>query len=304
MIRPLLLATALSTTMSSLFAASGEMKAAAQKLSAEQGEAVVWLSVIAKTSMSVDGDAPAQIKAALAGQDKESRSEAIGTIIDPSGLIVTSLSSMDKGSMVDGKTVNTPMGPIKLKSVSEIKEVKVIMPDGTEIPADLVMKDADLGLGFIKVRKDSKEAQGVIFKAVNLADSAKGGLLDDCIGLGRLDENLNREASVITSEISGITTKPRTFYRVMTDTTGCPMFLSSGKLLGISVIRQSSGNLEDGQMQVSPVILPAADVAKVAEQAKSAQPIAAKTEEPKPEGVPKKDEAKEGEKKAEPASKE
>ena len=293
MIRPFLLATALASTVSSLCAASGEMKATGQKLSAEHGESVVWLSVIAKTSMSVDGDAPAQVKASLAGQDKESRSEALGTIVDASGLIVTSLSSVDRSSMVDGKTVNTPMGPIKLKAVSEIKEVKVIMPDGTEIPADLVMKDTDLGLGFIKIRKDSKEAQGVTFKTVDLANSATGGLLDDCIGLGRLAENLNREASVITSEISGITTKPRTFYRVMTDTTGCPVFLSTGKLLGISVVRQSGGSLDSNEMKMSPVILPAADVAKVADQAKAAQPVAAKTEETKPE------EAKAAETKAE-----
>ena len=136
------------------------------------------------------------------------------------------------------------------------------------LPGDLVMKDVDLGLGFVKVRTDSKEAQGVTFQSINLADSSRGAMLDDCIGLGRLDENLNREASIITTEITGITTKPRTFYRVMTDATGCPIFLSTGKLLGISVMRQPRADLGDGSMQMTPVVLPAADVAKVAEQAK------------------------------------
>lgn len=255
-------------------AANGELKAAAQKLSEAHKDSIVWLSVIAKTSMTTDGDAPAQIKAALQGQDKETKSEATGTVVDASGLIVTSLAAIDKGSVVDGKTVNTPMGPIKLRSTTEIKEVKIIMPDGTEIPGDLVMKDADLGLGFVKVRSDSKEAQGVTFHSIDLNDSAPGAMLDDCIGLGRLDENLNREPSIITSEISGITTKPRTFYRVMTDATGCPIFLSTGKLLGISVMRQPRGDIDGGAMQMSPVVLPAADVAKVAEQAKNAKPVA------------------------------
>ena len=255
-------------------AANGELKAAAQRLSDAHKDSIVWLSVIAKTSMTTDGDAPAQIKAALQAQDKETKSEATGTVVDASGLIVTSLAAIDKGSVVDGKTVNTPMGPIKLRSTTEIKEVKIIMPDGTEIPGDLVMKDADLGLGFVKVRSDSKEAQGVTFHSINLNDSAPGAMLDDCIGLGRLDENLNREPSIITSEISGITTKPRTFYRVMTDATGCPIFLSTGKLLGISVMRQPRGDIDGGAMQISPVVLPAADVAKVAEQAKNAKPVA------------------------------
>ncbi len=279
MIRPTILAACLALATTPAFAASGELKTAAQKLSADHGDAVVWISVISKTTMTVDGDAPAQVKAALQGQDKESRNETTGTIVDASGLIVTALSNIDKSSVVDGKTINTPMGPIKLKANSEIKEVKIIMPDGTEIPGDLVLKDADLGLGFIKVRTDSKEAQGVTFKAVDLAASEKGTLLDDCISLGRLDETLNREPSVVTTEVSGITTKPRTFYRVMTDSTGCPVFLSTGKLLGISVVRQPSGNLESGEMRMSPVVLPAADVAKVAEQAKAAKPIEAKKEE-------------------------
>jgi hypothetical protein len=279
-------------------AASGELKAAAQKLSDAHRDSIVWLSVIAKTSMTTEGDAPQQLKAALQAQDKETKSEAIGTIVDPSGLVVTSLASIDKGSVVDGKTVNTPMGPIKLKSTTEIKEVKVIMPDGTELPGDLVMKDVDLGLGFVKVRTDSKEAQGVTFHSINLADSSRGAMLDDCIGLGRLDENLNREASIITTEITGITTKPRTFYRVMTDTTGCPVFLSTGKLLGISVMRQPRSDLGDGSMQMTPVVLPAADVAKVAEQAKSAKAVAAA--EKKEEAGAKKEE-KPGEKKPETA---
>ncbi len=289
MIRSLISLLALSSVP--VFAASGELKAAAQKLSETHRDAVVWISVIAKTSMTADGDAPQQIKAALQGQDKETKSEATGTVVDASGLIVTSLAAIDRGSVVDGKTINTPMGPIKIKSATEIKEVKVIMPDGTEIPGDLVMKDADLGLGFIRVRADSKEAQGIAFKSIDLADSSPGTLLDDCIGLGRLDDNLNREASVVTSEITGITTKPRTFYRVMTDATGTPVFLSSGKLLGISVVRQPRGNIEGGSVQMSPVVLPAADVLKVAEQAKNARPVVPeeKKEEPAAE---KKDEAK------------
>ena len=250
----IVLGTLLLATQAS--AASGDLKAAAQKPSDAHRDSIVWLSVIAKTSMTTEGDAPQQLKAALQAQDKETKSEAIGTIVDPSGLVVTSLASIDKGSVVDGKTVNTPMGPIKLKSNTEIKEVKVIMPDGTEIPGDLVMKDVDLGLGFVKVRTDSKEAQGVTFQSINLADSSRGAMLDDCIGLGRLDENLNREASIITTEITGITTKPRTFYRVMTDATGGPIFLSTGKLLGISVMRQPRSDLGDGSMQMTPVVPP------------------------------------------------
>ncbi len=273
MIRHLTLALAATTAFAS--ASTAELRDTAKKLSDSHKDAVVWLSVLAKTSMGAEGEVPAQVKAALAGQDKEEKSEITGTVIDASGLIVTALGGLDKSSMVDGQTVNTPMGPIKLKAQSEIKEIKVILADGSEVPADLVMKDEDLGLAFIKVRSDSEEAKGVEFKAIDLADSAPGALLDECIALGRLDESLNREPSLLTSEISGMTVRPRMFYRVNTDAIGCPVFLANGKLLGVSVLRQpKGGGTRNGQIQVTPVILPAADVAKIAAQAKEAKPAA------------------------------
>ena len=296
MFRTIALALAATTALAS--ASSAELRATAKKISAEHKDAVVWLSVLAKSSMTADGDVPAQIKTMLAAQEKEEKSEVTGTVIDASGMIVTALGGLDKSSVVDGQTVNTPMGAIKLKATSEIKEVKVITADGSEIPADLVLKDADLGLAFIKVRMDSEEAKGVEFQAINLADSAKGEVLDECIALGRLDESLNREASMVTSEISGITTRPRTFYRVITDTIGCPVYLANGKLLGVSVLRSPKSNSSrSGQISVSPVILPAADIAKVAEQAKEAKPVEAPKAEEKP-AEEKEAEAKPAEEKA------
>ena len=100
-------------------AANGELKAAAQKLSAAHKDAIVWLSVIAKTSMTTDGDAPQQIKAALQGQDKETKSEATGTVVDASGLIVTSLAAIDKGSVVDGKTIHKAGGSLTALPIIE-----------------------------------------------------------------------------------------------------------------------------------------------------------------------------------------
>jgi S1-C subfamily serine protease len=280
MFRTIALALAATTTLAS--ASSAELRDTAKKLSAQHKDAIVWLSVLAKTSMTADGDVPAQVKQMLAAQEKEEKSEVTGTVIDATGMIVTALGGLDKSSVVDGQTVNTPMGAIKLKANSEIKEVKVITADGSEVPADLVLKDADLGLAFIKVRMDSEEAKGVEFQSIDLADSAKGEVLDECIALGRLDESLNREASMVTTEISGVTTRPRTFYRVITDTIGCPVYLANGKLLGVSVLRNPKGNSSrGGQIQVSPVILPAADIAKVAEQAKDAKPVEAPKAEEK-----------------------
>src|SRR6478609_8363228 len=159
-----LLALAAATTLAS--ASDAELRNTGKKLSAAHKDSIVWLSVLSKTSMGAEGDVPAQVKAALAGKDSEEKNEVNGTIVDASGLIVTALGGLDKSAMVDGQTVNTPMGTFKLKATTEIKEVKVITADGSEIPADLVMKDQDLGLAFIKIRSDSEEAKGAKFKAI------------------------------------------------------------------------------------------------------------------------------------------
>lgn len=277
MIRPFLLAlaaaTVLADTTTPAAASTAELRDTGKKLSENHKNAIVWLSVLARISMGAEGEVPAQLKAALSSQEKEEKTEVTGTIIDSSGLIVTALGAMDKSSVMDGQTVNTPMGPIKLKASSVMKEIKVIMADGSEIPADLVLKDEDLGLAFVKIRTDSDETKGVEFQAIDLADSTKGELLDECIALGRLDESLNREASLLTSEISGITTRPRTFYRVNTDAIGCPVFLANGKLLGVSVLRNPKGGaVRSNQIQISPIILPADEIAKIAEQAKASKP--------------------------------
>jgi hypothetical protein len=268
------LVTAIAASAAILATATADTRETARKLSASHGESIVWLTVLAKTSMSAEGDVPAQIKSALAAQEKEERSEITATVIDASGMLVTALGGLDKSSMVDGQSIRTPMGDIKVIAKAEIKEIKVIMADGTEIPADLVLKDEDLGLAFVKVRADSEEAKGVTFSPVNLADSAPAKLLDPCIMLSRMDEGFNREPSAMTGEVTGVTTRPRVFYRASGDAIGCPVFLEDGKMLGISVLRNLKGAAAaSGRIQVSPVVLPAADIAKIAEQAKDAEPI-------------------------------
>jgi hypothetical protein len=259
-------------------AAPPELRETARRLSAAHRDSVVWISVISRTNLSVDGDAAPEIKAALASQDKESKHEVTGTVIDPAGLIVTALSGLDKSSMVDGKSIPTPAGEIKIKASAEIKTVTIIAADGSERPADLVLKDDDLGLAFIRVRPATPLQSYPALQAVSLADSASAEVLDDAITLGRLDNSLDRAPCTLTSEIIGKVTNPRTFYRIQNDSVGCPIFLGSGKLLGISILRPQQIALDpSGQLNASPVVLPAADIARAAAQIPPAQ-APAKTE--------------------------
>jgi hypothetical protein len=238
------------------------LSAAAKKIYTEKQDCVLWVSAVAKTTFSADGgsDAPRNIP------DQENKMEALGTVIDPSGLVVASLSQIDPSRLIAGRQ----MRGMKLDAFSTLNEVKVTLGDGTEIPSEVVMKDADLDLAFIRIKMDSKEAKGITLKAVDLKDSGTGNIMDRTITITRMDEVLNRVASVNTGEINMITKKPRVFLRAGGGVGGCPTFLMDGKLLGITTARLVKNRNPVG------VILPASDVLEIAEQAKKA-----KAEEPK-----------------------
>ena len=271
---------ALTLSAASAIAASGELKTQAKKILETNQDAIVWLSVIVKQEITPEGDAASKIPAGAFGGAKDQKTETTGTIVDASGLIVASLGNISGAGMYDGQEIDTPMGSIKLKTKTEIKEVKVIMPDGTEIPADLVMKDADVDLAFFKVRADSPEAKDITFKAINLSDSASVGVLDDVVVLGRSGAELNRQPQAYTTEVLGIVRKPREFISVQTLHTGIPVFTPDGKVVGISIIRKPPGSISmgSGAVSIQPAVLPARDVLKVATQAKES-----KAAEKKPE---------------------
>ena len=136
---------------------------------------------------------------------------------------------------MDGRTVNTPQGPIKISAKSDVKEVKILMPDGTETDAKIALKDTDLDLVFLKPEKPASN-----FKPVPLADTAPMNLLDDIIVIGRMSKELNREPMAATGEIISVIKKPRLFGKISAPATGMPVFNDQGKFLGIGINRLTS----------------------------------------------------------------
>ena len=246
--------------------AEEEITKAAKKLFAEKQDCVVWVTAVAKLSIKTSGPSARSIP------DQDKKVETPGTVIDAAGLIVTSLSTIDPSGAVDGQEFPTPAGPVKVSASAKITEVKIITPDGTEIPADIVMKDTDLDLAFIRIRADSPEAKDVKFKAVDLKNSIEGHVLDEVVALGRTGEYFSRQPSVITSLVTAETKKPRHFLRVPTETVGGPVFGVSGKLLGITVLRHARSENESNQVGMQPAVLPAAEILPIAEQAMKAKP--------------------------------
>jgi hypothetical protein len=81
-----------------------------------------------------------------------------------------------------------------------------------------------------------------------------------------MDEVLYRVPSVTRGQITTKTKKPREFLRATGASQGCPAFTSDGRLIGIAVNRWIRGKSS------YTVIIPAADVLEIAEQARAAKP--------------------------------
>jgi S1-C subfamily serine protease len=249
--KSLILLTALSIP---LFAASGPLKTKATELSNSHKDSTLFISAVVSIELTA-GSNPTQ--------KEEKKVEMLGTVLSAEGLIVAPLSTIDLASSMDGRTVNTPQGPMKISAKSDVKEVKILMPDGTETDAKIVLKDTDLDLVFLKPEKAASN-----FKPIPLADSAPLNLLDDVIVLGRMNKELNREPMAATGEIISVIKKPRLFGKISAPATGMPVFNDQGKFLGIGINRLSSKSSGENNVASSSVLLPAADIADSASQVK------------------------------------
>ncbi|MBX7258802.1 MAG: serine protease [Candidatus Hydrogenedentes bacterium] len=238
-------------------------------------------------------------------QDNESKSEISGTIIDPSGLTVVALSALDPSQMLQTMMESMGRDDEGFKISSQVTDLKLLFRDGTEIPGQVVLRDKDLDLGFI--RPKDKVAQPMKF--LDLSKSSTPSILDPVITVTRLGRVAGREYAVAIERVESIVSKPRTFYVPGNDPTstgmGSPVFSLDGSVIGFMVVRQIKGGDDDGggffgmmngagQGNTMGIIVTTADVAEVAKQAPEKaeeppaeeQPQAAPEEGEKPSDAP------------------
>ena len=200
---------------------------------------------------------------------RENKVEVNGTVLNASGLTVTSLAAIDPRTQFEAmRGAMGANGQHMEVSDTDYKEVKLRLADGSEVPAKVVLKDGDLDLAFIA---PDAEAGGTkrIFSPVNLDDAIEGVQLNTYVSVSRAPKGLQRVPLVRLPLINGIVEKPRRLYLLSEQQLGCPVFDQQGHVLGISV-----QNLNGGRSN-GLVVIPAADVAEIAKQAATAKPIEA-----------------------------
>ncbi len=228
-----------------------------------------WQGAIVNVRVSL------KVRMSMGGREVQSMDdivEAVATVIDPSGLTVMSLSSLDPGAMMSRIIGASAQGDQKMSIVSEPSDVRIRLADGKELPATIVLRDKDLDLAFI--RPTVKPAGPLT--AVNLADAASPTVLEDLVVLGRLGRVGGWVPSASLYSVAATIERPRRFFVLNGQAvTGTPAFLPNGKIVGLLTIRQ----IDPGRMSmfgmmggtegagVIAVVLPAADVLEIANQA-------------------------------------
>jgi hypothetical protein len=223
-------------------AAGPNLKAAARKAIEEHAPAVVPLRIVTSVQITYPGRE-------IPNREREAR--VLGTVLDKTGLIVTSNTGADPASAI------RPTQP-GVKVDSEIKSARLIQTDkgGAEQPLRVVFRDRDLDLMFLR----PEEKLPLSF----LALKEKGPeleLADDILVVSRLSAVGDRQPAVTLGRIQAVVNKPRRFYVSRTSALGCPAFTAQGDLVGIFVRRVSTA-AQPGRTRAMTVILPVVDIAE------------------------------------------
>lgn len=218
-----------------------------------------------------------EMKMDMRGQnvEREQKSEIDGTVIHPSGLTIVSATALNPSSLI-----SRMMRGMKVEM--NVKETTLILADGTEVPSEVVLKDTDLDMAFIRPKEAGKTYAAVTLKPHTIPVQP----LDDVFLVGRLGKNANRTPFVNAGKVRSCIKGPRPYYictRDVSETSGCMVYTTDGEPLGIVLVQkapsedgdQGAGIMIGGGGGDMAVVRPVEDVIEATKQALEAKPAAA-----------------------------
>lgn len=213
---------------------------------------VTWVSATVRVEVSAGGRSlPPQ----------EQKLEALGTIIADDGLTVLSLTKVDPTSSILSR-LRSPGASVQV----HYTEVLILMQDGTEIPARLLLKDVDLDLAYLlPISNSEKDAKNTPFSTVpGISKKAPTPtVLDEVVSIAKLGRNLYRQSTLRRGWVNAIIQKPRPYFVIENTEPGTPVFSNEGKWLGIAVYKMEMGRPS------AIVTLPVEDIIEIADQVRS-----------------------------------
>ena len=223
-----------------------------RKLLREHADCVTWVSVTVRVELSAGGRSmPPQ----------EQKLEALGTIIAEDGLTVLSLNKVDPTANILSR-IRSPGASVNVNYT----EVMILMQDGTEVPAKLLLKASDLDLAFVlPIEERKNEFKDIVFSRVpkQASEDDLPVILDEVVSIGKLRKTLYRQSTLRRGWVNAVIEKPRTYFVIENTSPGTPVFNSMGNWLGVVVYKMVSGRPSE------IVTLPATDILEIAEQVRT-----------------------------------
>lgn len=207
--------------------------------------------------------------------DQELENEVTGIVIDAKGLVLCSNTQFN--AYVD---LMRQMMPAGAEMTATPKDLKILTgTEGEELEADLLVRDSDRDLVWLRIREPGERK----FSFIDFAQAAVPGVGDEVFAIWRMDRYFARTPTLSHVRIGGITQRPRHLFipdAALSAGIGAPVFDRQGKVVGMTVsqLPDSGANgatenpfammTESLRMQqgVQGLILPAAEIAKATQQ--------------------------------------
>jgi hypothetical protein len=203
-----------------------EERAVARDLLAKHSDAVVQVMATARIRLDMAGHE----------QSNDQTVEVNGVILDPNGLTVTSLSALHPEETM--MRMGARMGANAPQISAELSDLRIRLADGREVPAQLVLRDADLDLAFVKPTEAQKGWPAVT------GNTAKPLVMDLVIGLRRMNEVNAWSPAASFSYVQLVIEKPRRYLSLSGGTgIGSAIFDAKGQWVGVAVMRSQGGRL-------------------------------------------------------------
>ena len=135
--------------------------------------------------------------------------EVSGVVIDPSGLVVTTNTAIDPASTFAGMD-----SELAGKMTTKVISARILVPNGDDIPAKVVLRDSDRNLAFLRPIAAPKSP----LPFVDLKAAGKAQIGDPVFLLSRTGPVGNRSPQTTMIRIVSVLERPRTVY--LLDTLG------------------------------------------------------------------------------------
>ncbi len=203
------------------------------------------------------------IAMSFGSRETESEQEANATVISPEGLSVLALSAVDPLQMIEEQRA------IEDEITSRVVSIRMILPDGGEKPAEVILRDKDLDLAFLRLT----EKVDAPLAYVDLSKVGTPQLLDEVLCIMQLGRVARRSHAAFIERIEMIVERPRLFYTVgnhrSRQVVCSPVFTLADEFIGVGVMRKMTGDTEPSPDNVMVIVVPASQISELAAQIKS-----------------------------------